>query len=163
MINWGKMTMLKCKYLMFHRSITCIYPVHPVQLCSLVHYGNVIMGTMWSQITSLTIVYSTDYSDADQRKHQSSVSLAFVRGIHRRPGNSPHKWPVTRKMFPFHDVIMISSMLFNWLVPCHTLTKENITAITCMGRSVMRDNISPPWRQGQDTEDWCAWCSPVGL
>ena len=33
-------------------------------------------------------------------------SLAFVRGIHRRPANSPHKWPVTRKMFPFDDVIM---------------------------------------------------------
>ena len=44
---------------------------------------------------------------AHQRKHQSSASLAFVRGIHRRPVNSPHKWPVTRKMFPFDDVIMI--------------------------------------------------------
>ena len=43
---------------------------------------------------------------AHQRKYQSSASLAFVRGIHRRPVNSPHKWPVTRKMFPFDDVIM---------------------------------------------------------
>ena len=43
---------------------------------------------------------------ADQRKHQSSVSLAFVRGIHWWPVNSPHKWPVTQKMFPFDDVIM---------------------------------------------------------
>ena len=59
------------------------------------------------QITSLTIVYSIVYSDADQRKHQSSAPLAFVRGIHRGPVNSPHKWPVTRKMFPFDDVIMI--------------------------------------------------------
>ena len=42
----------------------------------------------------------------DQRKHQSSASLAFVRGIHRWPVNSQHKWPVTRKMFPFDDVIM---------------------------------------------------------
>ena len=41
------------------------------------------MGVIASQITSLMIVYSTVYSDADQRKHQSSVSLAFVRGIHR--------------------------------------------------------------------------------
>ena len=46
------------------------------------------------------------YSDADQRKHQSSASLAFVWGIHRGPVNSPHKWPVARKMFPFDDVIM---------------------------------------------------------
>ena len=46
------------------------------------HYNDVIMGTMTSQITSLTIAYSTVYSGADQRKHQSSASLAFVRGIH---------------------------------------------------------------------------------
>ena len=70
------------------------------------HYNGVIMTAMASQITSLTIVYSTVYSGADHRKHQSSVSLAFVRGIHRWPVNSPHKGPVTRKMFPFDDVIM---------------------------------------------------------
>ena len=64
------------------------------------------MTTIASQITSLTIVYSTVYSGADQSKHQSSASLAFVWGIHRGPVNSPHKWPVTRKMFPFDDVIM---------------------------------------------------------
>ena len=64
------------------------------------------MGRIASQITSLTIVCTTVYSGADQRKHQSSASLAFVRGIHRRPVNSPHKWPVTRKIFPFDDVIM---------------------------------------------------------
>ena len=64
------------------------------------------MGTIASQITSLTSVYSTVYSGADQSKHQSSASLAFVWGIHREPVNSPHKWPVTRKMFPFDDVIM---------------------------------------------------------
>ena len=72
----------------------------------IVHYGDVIIGAMASQITSLTIVYSTVYSHADQRKHQSSASLAFVWGIHRGPVNSPHKWPVTRKMFPFDDVII---------------------------------------------------------
>ena len=66
------------------------------------------MGTMASQITSLTIVYSIVYSGADQRKIQSSTSLAFVRGIHWWPVNSPHKGPVTRKMFPFDDdVIML--------------------------------------------------------
>ena len=48
------------------------------------------------------------YSDADQRKNQSFASLAFVRGIHRGPVNSPHKLPVTQKMFPFDDVIMCS-------------------------------------------------------
>ena len=67
------------------------------------------MGAITSQITSLTVVYWTVYPDADQRKHQSSASLAFVWGIHRGPVNSPHKWPVTRKMFPFDDVIMCAS------------------------------------------------------
>ena len=70
------------------------------------HYNDVIMSAIASQITSLTIVYSTVYSVRDQRKHQSSASLAFVRGIHRWPVNSLHKGPVTRKMFPFDDVIM---------------------------------------------------------
>ena len=69
------------------------------------HYNDVIMGAIASQITSLTIVYPTVYSDADLRKHQSSAPLAFVRGIHRGLVNSPHKWLVTRKMFPFDHVI----------------------------------------------------------
>ena len=70
------------------------------------YYGYVIMGALALQITSPTIVYLTVYSDTDQRKHQSSASLAFVRGFRRGPVNSLHKWPVTRKMFPFDDVIM---------------------------------------------------------
>ena len=69
------------------------------------HQDDVTMSAMASQITSHTIVYSTVYWDGD-KKHQSSASLACVWGIHRGPVNSPHKWPVTRKMFPFHDVIM---------------------------------------------------------
>ena len=70
-----------------------------------IHYSDVIMGPMASQITSLAIVYSTVYSDADQRKLQSSASLAFARS----PVNSPHKWQVTRNMFPFDDAIMCKS------------------------------------------------------
>ena len=63
------------------------------------HYSDVIMSAMASQITRLMVVYSTVYSGTDQRKHQSSTSLGFVRGIHRWPVNSPHKWPVMRKCF----------------------------------------------------------------
>ena len=63
------------------------------------HYNDVIMSMMASQITSVSIVYSTVFSGPGQRKHQSSASLAFVRGIHRSPVNSPHKGPVTRKCF----------------------------------------------------------------
>ena len=73
------------------------------------HYNDVMMSAMVSQITSLMIVNSMVYSGAGQRKHQSSESLAFVRGIHRCPVNSPHKRPVTRKKFPFDDVSMLGS------------------------------------------------------
>ena len=76
--------------------------------CSLksAHYSDVIMSAMASQITGVPIAYSTVWSGTDQRKHQSTASLAFVRGIHLWPVNSPHKGPVTRKMFPFDDVII---------------------------------------------------------
>ena len=83
---------------------------NPIHICAskilCLHYDDVIVGAIASQITSHTIVYANVYSDADQRKHQSSASLAFLQGIHRGPVNSPHKGPVTRKMFPFDDVIM---------------------------------------------------------
>ena len=80
------------------------------------HYIHVIMSTMVSQITSLIIVYSNVYLGVHQRKHQISASLAFVRGIHQGPVNSPHKGPVTRKMFPFDDVIMVIgiSTVLDW-------------------------------------------------
>ena len=84
------------------------------------HYSDIIMSTMASQITSLTIVYSTLYSGTDQRKYQSSASLAFVLGIHRWPVNSPHKGLVTQKMFPFDDVIMMHRKLSKWLLHLHT-------------------------------------------
>ena len=77
-----------------------------LNICSVLHYDDVIMTMLASQITSLTVVYSIVYSGVNQRKHQSSASLAFVREIHRGPVNFPRKWPVTRKMFPFDDVIM---------------------------------------------------------
>ena len=76
------------------------------------HYNDAIMGAIASQITSLASVYSTVELGDDQRKHQSSASLAFVRGIHRRPVNSPHKGPVTREKFPFDDVIMFCKPYF---------------------------------------------------
>ena len=98
----------------------------PHQAVVWIHYTDVMMGAIASQITSLTIAYSTVYSDADHRKHQSSASLAFVRGIYRGPVNSPHKWPVTRKMFPFDDVIM-----WPWLVVNYTLEmKQYRTTLT---------------------------------
>ena len=95
-----------------------------LQNLAITHYNDVIMDRAASQITSLTIVYSTVDWDADQRKHQSSASLAFVRGIHRGPVNSPHKWSVTRKMFPFDDVIMWTNVGFSSLRSSGSHLKE---------------------------------------
>ena len=78
------------------------------------------MGAIASQFTSHAIVYSTVYSGENQRKHQSSASLALERGIHRELVNSPHKLPVTRKMFPFDDVIVLS-----WLDELSILDARN--------------------------------------
>ena len=89
------------------------------------HYNDVIMSAMASQITSLTIVCPTVCSFADQRIHQSSASLAFVRGIHRWPMNSPHKGPVTRKKFPFDDVIM-NAETFNQASTLHLQCEKAI-------------------------------------
>ena len=94
------------------------------------HYSDVIMGAIASQITSITIVYSTIYSSVDQRKHQSSASLAFVQGIHWWPVNFPHKWPVTRKMFPFDDVIIISHTPWIYSKHNHNQTIHNKTLCT---------------------------------
>ena len=63
-----------------------------------VHYNGVIIGTMAHKITIVSIVCPTVCSDADQMKHQSSASLAFVRGIHRWAVDYPHKWQVKRKV-----------------------------------------------------------------
>ena len=103
-------------------------PLHPHKQ---VYYSDIIMGVMASQITSLTIVYWTVYSGADQRKHQSSVSLAFVQGIHRWPVNSLHKWPVTLKMFPFDYVNVILEkicvVLTNYCIHQHPLPTISIS------------------------------------
>ena len=69
-------------------------------------YSDIIISATASQITNVSIVCSTVCSGADQRKNQISASLAFVRRINRWPVDSPHKGPVTRKIFPFDDVIM---------------------------------------------------------
>ena len=73
-----------------------------LQNCS-IHYNDVIISASANQQPHDCLPF---IQGADQRKHQSSASLAFVKGIHRSPVNCPHKGPVTRKMFPFDDVIM---------------------------------------------------------
>ena len=99
------------------------------------------MGAIASQITSLMIIYSIVYSDADQRKHQSSASLAFVRGIHWGLVNSLHKWPVTRKMFPFDDVIM-----FIMVIPI--LGRQHIHIESASGYEYRTFFMPPPLGDG---------------
>ena len=97
--------------------------------CVCVHYNYVIMSAMASQIMSPMIVYSTlhwrhnDHDSASNHqphgcllnhlfRHRSKkTSKLRVTGLcvgnSLGPVNSLHKGPVTRKMFPFGDVIMI--------------------------------------------------------
>ena len=70
------------------------------------------MSTIAAQITSLTIVYLTVYSGADQRKHQSSASLAFVRG--NSPGTGEFPAQMASNAFPFDDVIMNCQIFGRW-------------------------------------------------
>ena len=72
--------------------------------------ARVAHGVMSAQITNVSIVYLSVCSGGDRWKHLNSESLAFVWGIHRWPENSPHKGPVTWKMFPFDDVIICRHM-----------------------------------------------------
>ena len=83
-------------------------------------YSDVIMSAMASQITSISIVSPTVCSGADQRKYQSSASLAFVNGIHRYSVDSPHKGPVIQKIFPFDDIVMVACFPYSAFVPLST-------------------------------------------
>ena len=85
-----------CVFLLFF--VMCIH-MNMCIICYGIDYSDVIMSAAASQITGLSIVYLIVCLGADQRKHQSSAPLAFVRGIHRGPGTSPHKRPVRRKCF----------------------------------------------------------------
>ena len=83
------------------------------------------MSTIASQITGVSVVCSAVCSGADQRKRQISRSLAFVRGIHRWPVNSPHKGPGTWKMFPFDDVIMAGNTVLGRRQSLHRFRPTN--------------------------------------
>ena len=145
----------------------CIFVFAPMivlgligNVISIIHYDDVIMTTIASEITSLTIVYPTFYSGADQSKHQSSASLAFVWGIHRGPVNSPHKGPVTRKMFPFDDVIMylgeIDTSKFSY-IPAPRSSRHRPLYTTLRGGSSAFGwyrNILCWW-----LAVYCSWCT----
>ena len=159
-------------------NVSCYYLNCFTRILQCTHYGDVITGAIAFQITSLTIVSSNVYSDADQRKHQSPASLAFVRGIHWGSVKSPHTWPVTRKMFPFDDVIMnfMNSCDSTWGLPSicdwiwnnETHTKPYpFTAISsyCTCEHRRRKNRAFPscksfcrlFSSIQNVGSWCQW------
>ena len=76
------------------------------QTTKVIHYCDVIMGVRWHLKSPASQLFTQPFVQAQIKKNQSSASLAFVRGIHQWPVNSPYKWPVTRKMFPSDDIIM---------------------------------------------------------
>ena len=94
------------------------------------HYNDVIMSAMASQITSLTIVYSTIYSGTDQRKYQSSASMAFVCGDSPVTGEFPAQRSSNAEMFPFSDVIMLSPPTRLFISVLRMTTKNTKSRIT---------------------------------
>ena len=82
------------------------------------HYSDIIMSMMASQITGVSIVCFAVCSGTDQRKHQSSMSLVFVRGIHQSLVDSPHKGPVMQKMFPSAAVVVMLHVII-WFTVLH--------------------------------------------
>ena len=99
--------LIVCAFKTYSNHDLCFQVAHPAMAFSL-HYNDVIMGSEIVSNHQPRHCLLSRLFGADQRKHQSSTSLAFVRGIHRGPVNFPHKWPVTRKMYSFEDVIMLT-------------------------------------------------------
>ena len=116
-----------------------------------IHYNDVIISVMASQFTSLTIVYSSVYSGADQRKHQSSGSLVFVWGIHRWPMNSPHKGLVTRKnvsiWWRHHVVNMCKSTAMNITPRAVWMFLEIYQFVYRVNVYVIAGHYEPVWHQ----------------
>ena len=136
-------------------SVTSKVEVHHIhhilgQLWLPLHYSDVIMSAITSQFTSFTIVYSTIYSGIDQGKHQSSTSLALVRGIHRWPVNSLQKGPVSWKMFPFDKVIMVWAIIIMIFSKPLSVSLRVLTNTVCFiknGMSCILNSMIGSWFQ----------------
>ena len=120
--KWNRMALFHIALAVHIAPALAYYDNNEIAMWHWLHYSDVIIGAMASQITSLTFVCSSLYSGADQRKYQSSVSQDFVQGIAQMTGELPTKRPVTWKMFPFDDVIMVSLSFFSsWPRPSRSL------------------------------------------
>ena len=100
-----------------------------------VHYKCITMASRWAlwrpKSPAWRLFTQPFIQGVDQRKHQSSASLAFVRGIHRWSVNSPHKWPVTRKMFPFDYVIVVGHFVQTSIIYWKIALPENLRLSIC--------------------------------
>ena len=97
-------------------------PLVPSRTTWKCHYSDVIISGVASQITGVSVAYSTVCSGVDQRNHRRSASRAFMRGIHRSSVNSPPKGPVARRMFQSDIVTMVVSHFVSFqVVICQTL------------------------------------------
>ena len=89
------------------------------------HYNGVIMGAMASKITTRDSLLNRIFRRRSKKAWKHRVT-GLCGGIHRWPVNSTHTWPVTRKMLPFDDVIMISvDDIIQW-----TLSREVICQLS---------------------------------
>ena len=106
------------------------------------------MSAMTSQITGVSFICSTVGSGADQRKHESSASLAFVRGIHRWPVNSPHKRRVTRSKCFHHYDPSLEQQITRW-------SFQPIRSRLSHGRSLTFVSWTDPWMSR--SAPWLVW------
>ena len=124
------------------------------------HYSDVILRAMASPITGVSIVCSTVYSGADQRKHQSSVSQAFMQRLHQWPVDSHHKGPVTWKCihlmtsscFKMTDKIPAIVRAFRWLISVPILTLLNTIHELLKSESFSYNSLVPA-RSGCDVKN----------
>ena len=109
--SWKLCSRSRCAFVIFwlynqFMADSCTLFTNILHIC--LHYNGVIMPAIASQITSLTIVYSTVYPRHRSKKISKLRATGLCARNHWWPVNSPHKGPVTRKMFPFDDVIMMT-------------------------------------------------------
>ena len=137
----------------------CLVCLESDERNSLNQYSDTIMSAMESQITGVSIVYSTVCSVPDQRKHQSSASLAFVRRIHWWPVNSPHKGPVKWKMFPFEDgfILRISLTCLYWDV--HSISSNINNRLPALSDGIFWHKKKHICVQLWYDCHWCRLCS----
>ena len=146
-VKWAKQN-YTCMYMCVHMCVcTCAYSVEFTVDCRVKrvkpgHNSDVIISTMAFQITSVPMVCSIVCSGADQRNHQSSASLAFVKGIDRWPVNSPHKGSVTKENVSIwwrHRGIWLEAewrtekSITNWIC-CHLICSETNSAVADKGK-----------------------------